>query len=785
MPDFTMQIYDETVPGWVAHYPRPAAHTHPISEITNLQTTLDGKIIYNDVLMPTNTFGGKKLYINSIDNAMHAADKKWFVEATRHLKSYGGETYPKLNPDWVAQYTLSGSGTSYTITNNPKPSSIVVFDGSTLKYINTHYTYNSGTGVITFTYTPTTPNVYPGAEIVQYLDSPVSATLNASTFFDGNYETTASTATVDYYIKVRITPRGNLYDTFITDTGYAYGSFYLSYYYAGTPEKASDYRVYNYSYQPHGIGWKKLTTSDYIGSIMSTGYVQSVNDGSNHGRSIIEFIIYGKTPHSGTYQTSPSQIDWRLDRPSLSKTGATVTKYGENKLYSKLYFGNQTENKITLDPAGIVTSLDFKIGSNSVYHPGNKPSMSDLGGRTQAEITSEIASALAALIDSSPDALNTLNEFSIALGNDPNFATTITNALASKLNNNNPVFTGIMVGPDIRGTDVSHQFWIRNQATSPTAQIQLTDENAGTIYFWASVIEIDGSVNMNSNIISYLGTPVNDGDATTKLYVDTGLGNKAPLSHNHGNITDGGEITADDPIGAGDKLVFSDSSNNGKLIAMPSSLAAVHNGEYLRRDGTWTVPPDTNTTYGAFVGATVSLNGSAGLVPQPLIANRLQFLRGDGAWGLPSKSDVGLGSVYNYGLATTEQAEEGAVNTVYMTPVRVKEAIQNINPTPYFGVISTSQTLNINHANRFIRCTNSSAITITIPLGVYQIGDEIHILRAGAGEVTITNATSVSIYSEGSATANAGRKRINAQMQVVTLKMYASNLWQMFGALKT
>ncbi|EDE7750049.1 hypothetical protein AH580_23210, partial [Salmonella enterica subsp. enterica serovar Montevideo] len=39
---------------------------------------------------------------------------------------------------------------------------------------------------------------------------------------------------------------------------------------------------------------------------------------------------------------------------------------------------------------------------------------------------------LAALVDSSPEALDTLNELAAALGNDPNFATTMTNALASK-----------------------------------------------------------------------------------------------------------------------------------------------------------------------------------------------------------------------------------------------------------------------------------------------------------------------------------------------------------------
>lgn len=44
----------------------------------------------------------------------------------------------------------------------------------------------------------------------------------------------------------------------------------------------------------------------------------------------------------------------------------------------------------------------------------------------------EVAAAVAALVDSSPAALDTLNELAAALGDDPNFATTMTNALAGK-----------------------------------------------------------------------------------------------------------------------------------------------------------------------------------------------------------------------------------------------------------------------------------------------------------------------------------------------------------------
>ncbi|HCP5991649.1 TPA: phage tail protein, partial [Escherichia coli] len=51
---------------------------------------------------------------------------------------------------------------------------------------------------------------------------------------------------------------------------------------------------------------------------------------------------------------------------------------------------------------------------------------------TQIASTAYVMAAIAALVDSSPDALNTLNELAAALGNDPNFATTMTKALAGK-----------------------------------------------------------------------------------------------------------------------------------------------------------------------------------------------------------------------------------------------------------------------------------------------------------------------------------------------------------------
>jgi len=64
------------------------------------------------------------------------------------------------------------------------------------------------------------------------------------------------------------------------------------------------------------------------------------------------------------------------------------------------------------------------------------------GKVTQADVDA----AVAALVDSSPAALNTLKELSTALGNDANFATTLTTALALKAPIASPTFTGTVSG---------------------------------------------------------------------------------------------------------------------------------------------------------------------------------------------------------------------------------------------------------------------------------------------------------------------------------------------------
>ena len=71
---------------------------------------------------------------------------------------------------------------------------------------------------------------------------------------------------------------------------------------------------------------------------------------------------------------------------------------------------------------------------------------------------------------------------------------------------------------------------------------------------------------------------------------------------------------------------------------------------YLRADGTWAKPPDTNTTYSNMTGASASAAGKAGLVPAPAAGTATRYLRSDGTWQVPPDTNT------TYSAATTSSA---------------------------------------------------------------------------------------------------------------------------------
>jgi hypothetical protein len=84
---------------------------------------------------------------------------------------------------------------------------------------------------------------------------------------------------------------------------------------------------------------------------------------------------------------------------------------------------------------GLQAALDAKAALASPALTGTPTGPTAVAGAntTQLATTAFVAVAIGALIDAAPGAMDTLNELAAALGDDPNFAATVTNALAGKL----------------------------------------------------------------------------------------------------------------------------------------------------------------------------------------------------------------------------------------------------------------------------------------------------------------------------------------------------------------
>ena len=93
---------------------------------------------------------------------------------------------------------------------------------------------------------------------------------------------------------------------------------------------------------------------------------------------------------------------------------------------------------------------------------------------TQIATTAFVAAAIAAIVDSSPAALDTLKELATALGNDANFSTTMTNALAAKAAKTNDTIT-------VTNADPTSAFTVRNIKATATDPGELSSLTTGQI----------------------------------------------------------------------------------------------------------------------------------------------------------------------------------------------------------------------------------------------------------------------------------------------------------------
>ncbi len=139
---------------------------------------------------------------------------------------------------------------------------------------------------------------------------------------------------------------------------------------------------------------------------------------------------------SETLAATPKAVKAAYDLANGKYTAqdATTARKGIVQLSSAT---NSTSETLAATPKAVKAVMDetnkkAPLNSPALTGTPTTPTAQQGTNNTQIASTAFVMAAIAALVDSSPDALNTLNELAAALGNDPNFATTMTNSLAGK-----------------------------------------------------------------------------------------------------------------------------------------------------------------------------------------------------------------------------------------------------------------------------------------------------------------------------------------------------------------
>ena len=290
-------------------------------------------------------------------------------------------------------------------------------------------------------------------------------------------------------------------------------------------------------------GWGNHASAGYLTSFDITTQTDSKYLRSDAGDTSSATYVFSRTSTSPVFDISghagASSYNYFLragndggNKAVHFVNGSTRTAdHGANAYVIRNDYGKFVLGKSS-QPTELVSSGSLTINSNTAWHAGNDGSGSGLDAdlldgqhgsyyRAYANLTgtptipslsgyateSYVGTQISNLVDSSPAALNTLNELAAAIGDDASFSTTVTNNIATKL----PLAGGTMTGL----LTINHTNDNQILLTSPSSWtgIGFNDSGGnGTQYIWHNGIHGTFAIGGGGSNV-----------ANKKLHVDGGM----------------------------------------------------------------------------------------------------------------------------------------------------------------------------------------------------------------------------------------------------------------------
>lgn len=239
------------------------------------------------------------------------------------------------------------------------------------------------------------------------------------------------------------------------------------------------------------------------------------------------------TYRTGNVNLTPADIGALPDDTEIPVVPTNVSAFDNDAGYLTQH-QSLTDYPKKTELANVATSGDYTDLINTPTIPSTD------GLATETYVQNKIAE----VVNSAPGTLDTLNELAQALGNDPNFATTMATELGKKANTANlatvatsgsyndlsdtPTIPSVGNGTlTIQKNGTSAGTFTANATTDKTINIivptkvsELTDDVVKGKYLSLTGGIMTGDININNKTITNLKTPTADTEAANKKYVD-------------------------------------------------------------------------------------------------------------------------------------------------------------------------------------------------------------------------------------------------------------------------
>lgn len=187
-----------------------------------------------------------------------------------------------------------------------------------------------------------------------------------------------------------------------------------------TVHDGTDYRGLAYADEVSGAYTAENARDDVAAALVEgAGIDITINDGSDTitiASTITQYTDEAAQDAVGAMLVDSSEVDFTYTDATPALTAVLKDGIAQSRI------------------SNLTTDLAAKAPLASPTFTGNPTAPTPTAGDNDTSIatTAFVAAALAALVDSAPGTLDTLNELAAALGDDASFATTVTNALATK-----------------------------------------------------------------------------------------------------------------------------------------------------------------------------------------------------------------------------------------------------------------------------------------------------------------------------------------------------------------